>query len=484
MFGILIGVAEQAVASVEVPLERLEAQICEGAAHLAAGVGRWLLLIGEFDRRKGYERWECRSTAFWLNWHCGISVRTAQDQVRVGRALLDYPRIAEALCSGRLSYSKVRAVTRVVTPETEATLIDLASAVPTSQIERVVAGRKRVDADAKAAAPNGRHLDAYYDDDGSLVGMFRLAPDEGAALLAALTLGKDVLRDQKRSAERSDASAEPNPEADDCSPEPLRPKVSNADALALMVETMLGADHTRDISRHERTLVVVHLDADKAHLHEGPNISTETAKRMSCDACVCGVLMRNGLENLDLGRTMRLPNRAQRRALMVRDGGCRFPGCTERRYVEAHHVRHWIDGGPTDLANLVLLCWFHHHAVHEGGFRMSFEGGVVTVRRPDGTPFHRGSLVAEGPGIVEQNEALGLHITPESVVSQWDGRQLTPEILSDTVAGLLWLEDRYRREVEATNATVTAAEPPAVDDDEYPDVIVIDDDCDDDEIAV
>jgi hypothetical protein len=104
-------------------------------------------------------------------------------------------------------------------------------------------------------------------------------------------------------------------------------------------------------------MVVVHLDADTAHLHDGPNLSSETAKRMSCDACVCGVLMRNGLENLDLGRTQRLPNRAQRRALMVRDGGCRFPGCTERRYVEAHHVRHWIDGGPTDLSNLLLLCW-------------------------------------------------------------------------------------------------------------------------------
>ena len=133
------GVAEQVVASIEVPLERLEAQICEGAAHVAAGIGRWLLLVGEFDRRKGYERWECRSSAFWLNWHGGISVRTAQDQVRVGRALLEYPRISEALCSGRISYSKTRAITRVVTPETEATLIDLASAVPTSQIERVVA---------------------------------------------------------------------------------------------------------------------------------------------------------------------------------------------------------------------------------------------------------------------------------------------------------------------------------------------------------
>ena len=472
MFGIVGGVTEEVAISTEVPLERLEAQICEGAAHLAAGIGRWLLLVGEFDRRKGYERWECRSAAFWLNWHCGISVRTAQDQVRVGRALLDYPRTAEALCSGRLSYSKVRAITRVVTPETETTLIDLASAVPTSQIERVVAGRKRVDANEQAAAHNVRHLDAYYDEDGSLVGMFRLDADEGAALLAALTLGKDVLRDQKRSAERPDASAEP-----------LRLKVSNADALALMVETMLGADHHKNISRHERTMVVVHLDPDRAHLHDGPNLSPETAKRMSCDACVCGVLLRDGVSNLDLGRTQRLPNAAQRRALMVRDGGCRFGGCTERRYVEAHHVVHWIDGGPTDLANLLLLCWRHHHAVHEGGFAISFDHGALTVRRPDGTLLESESLIPDGPDLVEQNEALGLRITPESVVSQWDGTPLTSELLSDTVTGLLWLEDRYRREVEAMNAAPAVAEPNQEDDADYPDVIIIDDE-DDDDLAV
>jgi hypothetical protein len=402
--------------------------------------------------------------------------------VRVGRALLDYPRIAEALCSGRLSYSKVRAITRVVMPETEATLIDLASAVPTSQIERVVAGRRRVDVLENATAHKVRYLNTYDDEDGSLVGMFRLDPDEGAALLAGLTLGKDLLRHQKRSAERSDATAEPKLEMDDCSTEPLQPKVSNADALMLMVEIMLAADHNKDISRHERTLVVVHLDADKAHLHEGPNISAQTAERVSCDACVCGVLMRDGTETLDLGRTQRLPNRAQRRALMVRDGGCRFPGCTERRYVEAHHVVHWTKGGKTDLANLLLLCWFHHHAVHEGGYRLTFDHGVVTVWAPDGRVLNSESLIAEGPGIVEQNEALGLGITPESVAAQWDGRRLTPEILSDTVAGLLWLEDRHRREIVATEAAAVIERDQEHDVD-YPDVIVIDDE-DDEDLAV
>jgi len=469
------------MASIEVPLERLEAQICEGAAHVDAGVGRWLLLVGEFDRRKGYERWECRSTAFWLNWQCGISMRTGQEQVRVGRALLEYPGVADALRSGRLSYSKVRAITRVVTPETEATLIDLASAVPASQIERVVAGRKRVDVLENAAADQARHLDAYYDDDGSLVGMFRLGPDEGAALLAALTLGKEVLRGQKRSAERSEEGARPTPELDDCSTEPLRPKVSNADALALMVETMLAADHSKDISRHERTSVMVHLNADgtEAHLHDGPAISGETGRRLACDASICGVVFGKGSEVLDLGRTQRLPNRAQRRALMVRDGGCRFPGCTERRYVEAHHVQHWIDGGPTDLANLLLLCWRHHHAVHEGGCRMTFEHGAVTVWSPDGRLLDSGSLLAEGPGIVEQNEALGLGITPESAAPAWDGTRLTQELLADTVTALLWLEDRHRREVVATAARAPAGESLDGIEPDYPDVIVIDDDCDD-----
>jgi len=276
----------------------------------------------------------------------------------------------------------------------------------------------------------------------------------------------------------------PKPDMDDCSPERLRPNVSNADALVLMVETMLAADHTKDISRHERTLVVVHLDPEKSHLHDGPNISSETAKRMSCDACVCGVLLRDNLEVLDLGRTQRLPNRAQRRALMARDGGCRFPGCTERRYVEAHHVRHWTDGGLTDLANLLLLCWRHHHAVHEGGCRMTFEHGVVTVWSPDGKLLHSESLLAEGPGIVEQNEALGLQITPESVASQWDGRRLSQEILADTVEGLLWLEDRHRREVAATNGRTGTAEPLEMDEPDYPDVIVLDDDCDDEDVAV
>jgi hypothetical protein len=133
---------------------------------------------------------------------------------------------------------------------------------------------------------------------------------------------------------------------------------------------------------------------------------------------------------------------------MARDGGCRFPGCAEHRYVEAHHVRHWADGGPTDLANLVLLCWRHHHALHEGGYTLALEAGAVTVSRPDGRVLATESvLVPTGPGIVEEHEALGVSITPDSIVSAWDGRHPN---YADAVAGLCWLEDRYQREVVAS----------------------------------
>jgi hypothetical protein len=155
-----------------------------------------------------------------------------------------------------------------------------------------------------------------------------------------------------------------------------------------------------------------------------------------------------GSEILNLGHTTRQPSRAQRRALLARDGGCRFPGCVERRYVEAHHVVHWIDLGPTDLDNLVLLCWRHHHSIHEGGYSIALSAGAVTVWRPDGTLLQSEALlVPAGPGLVEQNEALGLRITAKAVEPKWDGRNVDYPLVIDVLLGL---EGRHRREVEGT----------------------------------
>ena len=264
----------------------------------------------------------------------------------------------------------------------------------------------------------------------------RLDPEEGAAVVAALTRGKEAL--------------EPGELEDPGAPAGARAKVTTADAFMLMVETMLANDTQSSIARHERTLVMLHADATvtEGHLHDGPAISTETLRRLACDAPAC-VLLRNGTERLDLGRTTRLPTRAQRRALMARDGGCRFPACTERRFVDAHHVQHWADGGATDLDNLVLLCWWHHHAMHEGGWSMAFDGGAISVWRPDGTLVETEALMPPPePGIVEQHESAGLE---PRYANEWDGSHPN---YSWAIEGLLWLEDKYKREIEAVDAVV------------------------------
>ena len=105
----------------------------------------------------------------------------------------------------------------------------------------------------------------------------------------------------------------------------------------------------------------------------------ETARRLACDADVMGAVVDAEGQVLALGRTQRLVSRAQRRALMIRDGMCQYPGCHQTRHLKAHHLVSWADGGPTDLDNLILLCQWHHTAVHEGGMRI-----VPAVEPPPG----------------------------------------------------------------------------------------------------
>jgi hypothetical protein len=124
--------------------------------------------------------------------------------------------------------------------------------------------------------------------------------------------------------------------------------------------------------------------------HTGAHVGRDTARRICCDAVLHRVL-RAPSEPLDLGRQVRLVTPAQRRALLIRDGGCRFPGCHARAaHTVAHHVRFWLDDGPTDIDNLVLLCPRHHIAVHEGGWTLELAAdATVTVRK--------GSRVLRGP---------------------------------------------------------------------------------------
>ena len=127
-----------------VPLERLEAQICELAGHLTAATCRFLLLVGDFDARRGWESWELPSCGAWLAWKCQLAPGTAREQVRVARALRDLPVIRAGFAAGRLSYAKVRALTRIATPATEEGLAELAGPMTGGQLERFVRAHRTV----------------------------------------------------------------------------------------------------------------------------------------------------------------------------------------------------------------------------------------------------------------------------------------------------------------------------------------------------
>ena len=139
-----------------VPLERLETQICELAGHLAAATCRFLVLLGDFDARRGWASWEMGSCAQWLSWKCQMSSGTAREHVRVARALRDLPVIRGRFAAGRLSYAKVRALTRIATAATEAGLAELAGPMTANQLERFARAHRQVtqagDADARVRA--------------------------------------------------------------------------------------------------------------------------------------------------------------------------------------------------------------------------------------------------------------------------------------------------------------------------------------------
>src|SRR4051794_8344611 len=207
-----IPVAPVAVRARPRPLERVEAEIVALSSQLAAATARLIVLIGEFDEAEGWREWGTRSTAHWLSWQTGIGLHAGREQVRVARTLRALPVTAAEFAAGRLSYAKVRALTRFATPETEAELAVVAEHATGSQIERLAAAARRArrgaDVRARRAAA---YIRCHQDDDGSIVGSFRLAPEQGAVFCQALDAAAGRIPDV---AGEDDAAADPGaPEA-------------------------------------------------------------------------------------------------------------------------------------------------------------------------------------------------------------------------------------------------------------------------------
>ena len=338
-------------------LERIGDAIAELSTHLDAASARLLDLIRDFDARGGWNT-GFRSCAEWLSWRVGLDLGAAREKVRVARALPALPRLAQALARGELSYAKVRALTRVATPDIEARLLAIGRAGTAEHVERIVRGWRRMDRKAEKDETRRQHasraLHVYPNDDGTTTIRGRLSPEAGALLLKALTAAREALYSQQR------ASTFDAPPRDPSAETPTMAQ-QQADALQLIAETALhhGIDPGSPAEHYQ---VVVHVDASvlsdpeqpgQSVVEDGGRVSAETSQRLGCDAS--RVVMEHDADGriVDVGAKTRTIPPALRRALRYRDHRCRFPGC-HGCFCQAHHIRHWAHGGPTTLSNLVL----------------------------------------------------------------------------------------------------------------------------------
>jgi hypothetical protein len=364
-------------------------------------------LLVEFHRREGWRDTGFSSTAEWLAWRIGIRPGAARERLRTALALEELPLISEAMETGTLSFTKVRALTRAATPENESTLLDFARAGSAANLERLVKGWKLLDRKSELTAEQQRHrsrrFSAFVDADGMVVVRGRLDPEVGAMLMRAVEAASDALFREAW----GDSDRDPMPIVDERNTEleEVTPEQRRADAMGLIAERALAAgfggggesasNEPAPISgsKAERYQVMLHVDEatlkefgepGRSELEDGTRVSAETSRRLSCD---CGVVRIGHNPNGEItgaGRRTRTIPPALRRALEARDRGCRFPGCG-LRFTEGHHIQHWADGGETSLRNAVLLCRHHHRAVHEGQVMICMDvRGQVAFFTPKG----------------------------------------------------------------------------------------------------
>ena len=427
----------------------LEPQIIKLAGEINAADYRFLKLLAEFDDNHGWWGDGIKSFAHWLNYMIGLNEVVAREKVRVARALTDLPLIDEAFRLGKLSYSKVRAITRIGTPNNQDFLLMIAEYGTASHIEHLARKYRvcqRLDAEVDPDELWKKDRAFYYriDEDGMYLFEGRLPAEEGAVIIKAIDMMRKAIRrergddpeqvqarimaqraqqqndqgvpqDQQNQAQSQphDQQDQPQSESHDqqnqsqsasqnqphcqhstgnenasqnVSAETFLQDINppdilddQASALTQLAEHYLetankSSPHT---SLSEKYQVLLHINANEAHVDHQINqgdichvennkfLSREVARQLACDTHMRVVLEDDDGKVLNIGRKSRTIPRAIAHALNIRDGGCRYPGCTQHFWTDAHHVRHWAAGGETKLENLITLCRFHHTQLHK-----------------------------------------------------------------------------------------------------------------------
>jgi len=383
-------------------LDDLEHQIITLSARINASEHQFLVLLAEFDLRHGWKAWGCTDCAAWLNLRCGIVPGTAREKVRTARALMTLPLISGSFAEGDLSYSNVRALTRVATPANESDLLEFALGATASQVEQRCRQMRNGDRDVSSRDANRIHqsrwLSRTRNADGSMSFSIDLPGEQGELVMKAIEFAlseEQIVNNESLFARQ-------------------------ADALVSVAKSYLSDDQRGRSSSSDHYQVIVHVD-ESALKNEGgqSDLPVESVRRLTCDGSMVPVVRDESGEPLDVGRKHRTVHPSLKRALLARDKCCRYPGCSHDRFVDAHHVKHWADGGETSPANLILLCGAHHRMVHEEGFRIekNFQGNWL-FRRPDGRAIPQGAIYPNNrENVSAETIVSGAYKLPDGCVS-------------------------------------------------------------------
>jgi hypothetical protein len=377
-------------------VSELGRRLVERRRLLDAGEAEWLDWLAAFERRAGWAVDGHLCCASWLVDRCGMARATAKERLRVACELQRRPRIAALFRTGDLTYSKVRAMTRITggDDELDEALIRLANVGTAADLELCVRHFKLLQDQERSTAPRARWekrgLRIIHRLDGMGSTEIVQPIETQARMLAIIDAWINAHLDDPVDTAPAGAPST-DPQAD-----PLgKPSWSQrrADALPDLLEA--GFAHLMDHKPVDPEIATVSAIVDYQVLCENVAgtarigtvpVTGEAARRLACDAGVCRIIVRGESEILDVGRKTRQWNRAQRRAIQFRHNNtCAFPGCNHT-IVQIHHTNPWSNHGSTDLDAGIPLCWGHHDLVHEGGWTVNYHGptSTITFTSPDG----------------------------------------------------------------------------------------------------
>ncbi|MFV8754764.1 DUF222 domain-containing protein [Nannocystaceae bacterium ST9] len=425
-------------------LDLLAGQIADLSLRIDVAKHTLLTHLRTFDAHEGWSGSGFVSTAAWLAWRIDIGAAAAREHVRVARALGELPLVDAAFAAGKLSYSKVRAITRAATSATEQDFLDVATHATASQIEKLGAAYRRTRIEPSEPAVDLRRFVRRSDTASGMVRIeMQVSPEQAKliweALNAALDAGRGEAQDvSAETAGSAGASASAETSSD--------LQAERADAMVSVAQAYLQHDPRTLGSGYELVVMTTPEQLERGpggvggFLRDGTPVPLHVARMLACDCTRVDVSTSESGEVLDVGRAKRTVPSAIGRALWLRDGGCRVPGCGRKHHLHAHHIEAWAEGGATSKSNLVLLCPSHHGLVHEGQLFVDVHEGRIEFRNA------RGMEIRPAPARGEDLEAIEHWLRADEPgfdrdgTPKWDGSRFD----LDEVLSWMWIAESSR----------------------------------------